>query len=340
MKANRQDWLNTISQQDTALDTDDTALYNMLEQMIERHYIGILVDSSLGGCSLSRQAEIDWRVALTCVSYPLAFLVAQYDSALALIGNSSDSALGKARLVKALTASGSAGVAIAHLRNTQSPPMRAIKTPDGYRLDGQVHWVSGYSLFQKCVLGATIDSHQNLYCLLDFKARASLTISSPAPVISTPSIKTVSLTLNQYPITSEQILFVESHELRQARGLQSVTHACFALGLAKRAIIILESVIQEKKDAELRATLETALHKYQHQYQLTYQVLQEKTDNTLQTRVVALKLVFSLLMTLTACHGGRSVLQDDDISRLHRHALQCLAVAGSPSFISAITELN
>ncbi|MEL6815874.1 MAG: acyl-CoA dehydrogenase family protein [Cyanobacteria bacterium J06598_3] len=137
------------------LDTDPAALFEMFREASD---LGLLTPKSpaaFGGGGLSAQAYRQLQCEIAQRSGALAFLLTQHQSAASFLLSGENETLKKDYLPKMASGETRVGVGFSHLRRV-TPPLIASPVPGGYRLSGEVPWVTGDGVFEAFVGAAVI----------------------------------------------------------------------------------------------------------------------------------------------------------------------------------------
>ena len=127
------------------------------------------------------------------------------------------------------------GIALSHLRRSGPPPVRAAQAAGGYRLDGVIPWITGWSLLDGFVLGAALDDGDHLFVYIDVPAhQAALHPGSPLPLIVMAASDTVEVEVRDLFVPDAFVLRRQPAVCLRAadrRGL--TTHTALPLGCAR-----------------------------------------------------------------------------------------------------------
>ena len=144
------------------LDTEATALFEMFKAASDHELLTPKLPKVWGGAGLSSRAYQQLQAEIAARSGALAFLLTQHQSTASLLLSTDNEAL-KAEYLPAMSiGEKQIGVGFSHLRR-KTPPVLAQPVTGGYRLSGEVPWVTGAGLFEEFVGAAVLPTGEAIF---------------------------------------------------------------------------------------------------------------------------------------------------------------------------------
>lgn len=227
------------------IDQDGQVLGWVLQGLGDRHLLALRVPKEYGGCGFSQVEYYEATVKIAAASGILAFLQTQHQSAATQIARFG-SAAQKALLPAMATGQVKIGVGFSHLRRRGKPALQATPLGEGFSLTGMIPWVTGHGFFSRAIAGATLPNGDELYAFIPLKTSqqtggGQIDCGQALPLAAMGLSNTVSVTLQQWRIESEDILVIKPAGSIQTGDRQKVLHhGFFALGCAYGVIRFLE----------------------------------------------------------------------------------------------------
>lgn len=207
------------------MDTSAAALFAMFEAVSQLGLLTPKLPTNWGGAGLSSQVYQQLQAAIAAHSGALAFLLTQHQSAASFLLASGNEALKAAYLPGMATGTKRIGVGFSHLRR-KTPPAVAEQVSGGYRLSGEVPWVTGARLFEAFVGAAVLPNGEAIFGLLPLENREAdksllthkaenvsgeltareLIVGEPMAMAGMAATSTVRVQLNNWFLPEEKVL--------------------------------------------------------------------------------------------------------------------------------------
>jgi len=199
------------------------------------------------------------------------------------------------------------GIAINHLRSPKTY-VKAKKCKDGYKLNGELTWASGYKIFNKLLIGFHFNN-QEIEVLADLKKTKGFKISESPKVFVGQSLNTVNIKLDNFFVEERNI--VSSNPIgnyTRNKSLSKTVHfAIYGLALG---------VLDYIKDKNFKKDLKKDLTK------LKYEILLCKDGDLLDKLRVELFNLTQKAITLGMIQkGGKAILKDKTLQRYYRELI-------------------
>jgi alkylation response protein AidB-like acyl-CoA dehydrogenase len=290
--------------------------------------LGWTIPAEFGGVGLSSIDVLSGCIALARRDLVPAFVLTQFQSAITRLCNSARSEP-RAKWLPAMAAGTAFGtVGISHLttsrQHTAKPAVLAEPQADGYRVSGEIPWVTGGDHADVLVSGAALSDGRQILFALPME-RKGVEVASAWPLVALTGSRTGPIALKDVLIRHNEILGGPAPQILQTGavgGTGSLMTSAIALGHANGC------VDRIAKEAEARSALSEIVEAFQADVdQLRADLLQtalgqvgvEHTAESLRARATALALSSSQAY-LTASKGAGFVT-GHDAERLAREAL-------------------
>ncbi|MEN8446975.1 MAG: acyl-CoA dehydrogenase family protein [Cyanobacteria bacterium J06555_13] len=144
------------------IDTAPSVLFEMFKKASDLGLLTPKTPDDFEGAGLSAVGYRQLQCEIARRSGALAFLLTQHQSAASFLLSGENERLKNDYLPKMASGERRVGVGFSHLRRVH-PPVTAHRVPGGYRLSGEVPWVTGAGLFEEFVGAAVItaDGEEN-----------------------------------------------------------------------------------------------------------------------------------------------------------------------------------
>ncbi len=318
LKAYLQEVVTPIAE---TLDQDPKILGQCLEDLGDRHLLGLKVLVEFGGSGFS---ATEYGLAVTEISRRsgiLAFLQTQHQSAAAMIARFGSEEQ-REQLPQMVSGKLKIGVGFSHLRRSGKPMLKALPTENGYELTGTIPWITGYGFFDKAIAGATLPNGDELYCFIPLEntqqtSGSTINCGEPLALAAMGACQTVAVKLENWQITPEQILVIKPAGSIQAGDRQNVLkHGFFALGCAYGCV----DFLKQKLEVSQLQTLQSRLDRLRDDIVTALETPRDfDTQLKLRIKVVAIAQEYAQLALSSS--GGAGNLLSHPAQRLYREAL-------------------
>jgi alkylation response protein AidB-like acyl-CoA dehydrogenase len=262
-------------------------------------------------------AQVAEEIASGCLTTALVWL--QHHTALRALTHTGNAAL-RAGLLRPMRAGTvRAGIALGGLFGAR-PLLHARPAGDGWALDGESPWVTGWGRVDVLCVAARAGD-QVLWALLDVPGPGLL--AEPARLVAVDASGTVTLRFTAHQVPAERVLAVTAYADERARD--SLWHnGALSLGLTARCCALLGPT---PLDAELQA-VRAALHAG----------LRAPGGDAAGVRATAAELAQRAAAALVVATGSGALRVGEHAQRLAREALFLLVFGSRPALRSALLE--
>lgn len=324
------------------LDRDRDALVVALGGLADRGLLALRRPEAFGGPALGESAFRSFQEEVARASGALAFLQTQHQSAVSLIAKGTNEAL-QARLLPQMHGRDRLiGVGFSQLRRPGPPLLRATETTGGFKISGEIPWITGYGIFPEFLIGAQLPDGRAVFGVTLFRDTETLFLSPPMELAAMESAQTVSGLATDLFLPDAFVVDAKPAGWILKNDLINITlQGFFAIGcargsldlLAERAVAKPDSAIPEAHrvlEGEIQAC-RTALARAQGENEDT-------TEEKLRLRAWAIDLAMRTAHAAIAAVGGSANSLDHPAQRLLREALVYTVSAQTPAIRDATLQ--
>ncbi len=319
---------DTVKPQAYEIDSDPFALGAALRGLSDRRMMALRRPEAYGGPALPEGEFRRFQEEVARVSGALAFLQTQHQSAVSMLLKSDNEALKAAYLPHMDGAGRYVGIGFSQLRRPGPPIMRAARVDGGYRLDGTVPWVTGWTFYPEFLVGAALPDGTCVFGIVPFddreEAGGTIQLSAPMRLAAMESAQTVSATFDAWSMPDEMVTFVKPADWIRNNDMINVTlQGHFALGCARGGLDVLLDNAQRKPLPFLRnawEALDAELEACRSQISQTSPT-ETAEAYRLELRAWAIDLAVRCAHAAIASTGGSANAVNHPAQRIYREAL-------------------
>jgi len=183
-------------------------LENNVRTLAKIGFYGSRIPAEFGGLGIALETVDECQELIAAACGVTAFTQQQLHSGGAFVGQSADVSLKEELLPKFAGGQLLCGVAFSHLRRPGPPMVRIEKVADGYLINGEAPWVTGWRFLDAFSLGATLPDGSITYSYIAIRDHAkSLIVSEPIKVSVMNSGDTVRVLIKDLFIPDRFMLF-------------------------------------------------------------------------------------------------------------------------------------
>lgn len=336
-----EDYLRNEAPSAIELDGNVEVLRSALQDLARLNLLALRVPMAWSGAGVDEATFYAFQERIAKYSGALAFLQTQHQSVALMLVKSENETLKQAYLPHMSNGQKLVGIGFSHLRRDY-PPIEAIAVAGGYRLHGQVPWVTGFGFFQSFLLAAVLPEGHAVYGMVPFtqtgqKAGGEILFSEPMPLAAMTSTNTVAAHLTEWFLPDSEVAFVQpAGAIHQSDRLNVLNHSFFALGCAQAGLEILAATAQTKPFLAPASELLTQelsdcrneIYAAQHQG--------ESFEEKLRLRVWAIDLANRCAQAAVTVSSGAANSKYHPAQRVYREAL-VFTVSGQTTAIMLAT---
>jgi alkylation response protein AidB-like acyl-CoA dehydrogenase len=304
-----------------ATDTADQVPRSHLDRLADAGLYGLFGPGDAGGMGADPATRLSVIEALAGGCLSTTFVWIQHHSALLAVAASATPGLRDAFVGDMCRGKWRAGIAVAGIR-PGVPGVSAEAVTGGWRVNGDVPWVTGWGLIDVMHTAALGPDGAIVWMLIDAVVSSSLSVTR-LRMVAVESSVTVVVSFRDHFVPAERTTSVEPNRewmARDARGLR--TNGSLALGVARRCCRLLGP---SPLDEELAACRERLDH-----------AAVGAPDTLPGARADSSVLAARAAAALVVATGSQSVLRDQHPQRLAREATFLLVFASRPPIRAAL----
>lgn len=324
-----------------ALDYDTQVLQSALQGLGDHGWLALRVPKNWNGLAISEETFRQVQELMARYSGALAFLQAQHQSAASMLSHSPNDRLQHTYLPQMSSGQTLVGVGFSHLRR-HNPPVKALSAPGGYQLQGTVPWVTGYGYFQTFIVAAVLPDQQAVYGMIPFtktiqESGGSIDLSAPMSLAAFTATNTVTVQLNHWFLSQEQVVFTKSiAAIEQIDSLNVLHHSFFAIGCARAGLDVMQITATQKPLAFIQAAYEHLYQEWQACRSAILAATSQSYEEKLKLRAWAIELAVRCAHAAVTVSSGAANDVHHAAQRIYREAL-VFTVAGQTSDVMAAT---
>ncbi len=334
----------TVTPHATMLDSDASALQNALKDLGKLGLLALRVPSSWGGRAVCEETFQTFQELVARHSGALAFLQTQHQSAAAMLAQSQNELLKQEYLPRMGNGNVLLGIGFSHLRRGGEPVVKAIEVAGGYQIEGFVPWVTGFGLFDKFIVAASLPDGQTVFGVVPFVqsnqgATGAITFSQPIKLAAMTSTNTVTATMKNWLLPEKSVVSIQPSQWIHENDKKNVLNATgLTLGCAMAGLDIVQAAYSNKKFSFIAQAYETLNQELSNCRSAIRQAQSEYTslDKRLELRAWAIDLAVRCAHAGVTVSGGAANYASHAAQRVYREAL-VFSVSGQTAAVMEAT---
>ncbi len=278
-----------------------------------------------GGPAMEEGSFRLFQESVARVSGALAFLQTQHQSAGSMISKSENEDL-KSRLLPGMGSGANlVGIGFSQLRRPGPPVLRATADGEGYRLTGEVPWITGHGFYQEFLIGASLEDGRSVFGAVPLvdaeRDGGSIRLSPPMALAAMESAQTVSASLDRFWLPAEDVAFIRPADWIIRNDMINITlQGSFALGCAQAGIDIVRKAYEKRAMAFLLETAEQLTGELDR-CRIAMRRQGDSDDERLRSRAWAIDLAVRCAHAAVTASSGAANSSAHDAQRVYREAL-------------------
>ena len=318
--------LEVVRSRAQEIDQDPVALREVLAEMGARNLMALKRPATYGGPEFDEPTFRRFQEEMARASGTLAFCQTQHQSAVSMLSKSENNELKNAYLPHMANGSKQVGIGFSQLRRPGPPIMRAEPTHDGYVLNGNVPWVTGWSFFPEFLMGAALPDGRAVFAVVPLASQPGVKVSPPMRLAAMEAAMTVSVDFDGYFVPQAQIAFIkEAGWIANSDMINIALQGHFAIGCALGGLDILEAAYERRSEPFLAETLQNLRLEVEACRGETAEAQrlagEETTEDRLRVRAWAVDLAFRCAQAAIVCSSGAANSLRHPAQRIYREAL-------------------
>jgi alkylation response protein AidB-like acyl-CoA dehydrogenase len=213
-----------------------------------------------------------------------------------------------------------------HLRRTGVPAVIAKPTKNGYRLSGEVPWVTGFGFFQAFIVAAISPDEGTIFGIIPFlnyqENSGEISLGEIMPMVAMTSTNTVIITLKDWFLPEENVISRNPSEWISNNDLRSILNSIpGTFGCARAGLDVIQSVMNSKKIPFI-LTAYTSLEAEFHQLKENFKLVQKRTfEQKLKLRADVINFAARCCYAAVIVSSGASNSKMNAAGRIYREVL-------------------
>ena len=337
--------------QERAQDTDQGGpanphLRENIRLLADSGYFGAGIPAAYGGLGLSGEARIECSLAIAAACGVTSFTQTQLHSGGGFVGSAHDESVKQELLPQFAAGKTLCGVAFSHLRRPGPPAVKAVKGDGGYIVNGEAPWVTGWSMLDSFILGATAEDSTLLYFYVPIPpAGSSISASPPLRLAAMDASDTVRVTARNLFVPDRYLLYTLEPDSLRRRDYCGITgHSWQPLGCAQGSVGLLRSLGASSNRPKLAETADSLVAEIDHwRHEAVYWNASraeepEYRQRALAARAGAIDVGLRAAAAAIAASGGSAHLLSNPAQRRLREAGFYSTLALTPDVQTALLE--
>jgi alkylation response protein AidB-like acyl-CoA dehydrogenase len=310
-------------------------------------YFGLGIAPEFGGFGADEATRREFTELMASACGVTAFVQQQLHAGGGFVGGGRSEALKQEKLPLFASGRELCGVAFSHLRRPGPPMVRAERVPGGFTLSGTAPWVTGWTLLDSFILGATLPDGGHLFCYVPKAGNEPALSAGPRiPLVVMNASDTVEVTMGGLFVPDDHALSERPAEaLRRGDFCGISGHVFLPLGCARGSIHYLRHLAQARDREEFAVVADgltqevDACRREALRWSGACADLPDYKEHALQARASAIVLAERAAHAAVTATGGNAHRLDSPPQRLFREALFYTTTAQTTDVRSATLDL-
>lgn len=329
-----------------AMDGDPEALGAVLRAFCERGWMAMRRPVAFGGPELDEAQFRAFQEATARTSGAFAFMQTQHQSAVAMLARGSNESL-KAEYLPAMSdGTKLVGIGFSQLRRSGPPMLTATEVQGGYRLDGEVPWVTGMGFYPEFLIGAARADGTAVFGLVPFgnadQGTGRIRVSEPMALAAMSSAMTVSARVEGWFLPNERVAFLRPPGWIHRNDLVNIAlQGFFAIGCAEAGLDVAAAASERRRSGALDGAiiaLRAEVAACRSALAAAQAAGEETTAERLRLRAWAIELAVRCAHAGIAATGGSANASGHAAQRVYREALVYTVSAQTTPIMEATLE--
>ena len=324
------------------IDQSPDALKTALQGLIQYSLLSVRIPKSWGGIELDTETFYLFQQLLSQHSGALAFLQLQHQGAIRDIINSKNEELKEKYISQVINNNQLIGQGFSQLRRRGKAMILATPVEGGYKINGHVPWITGYDFFDVFILGANLESGEEIRGIVRFNSTDELKLSEPMKLGAMQSTNTVTATFEKYFLPTENVVSIAKTGAIHENDKKVVLYPSFlVLGCAKAGLNIVKSVAKKKQldfIDEAYEHLNEELMICQNKVIQNMKINERSFEDDLQLRVWAINLAQRCTKAAVTVSSGAANYSHHPAQRVYKEALVFSVFAQTTDIMKATLE--
>ncbi|HWD39763.1 MAG TPA: acyl-CoA dehydrogenase family protein [Fimbriimonas sp.] len=308
------------------MDWDYETLKSAVDGLCELDLMALKRPEAYGGPEISDTAVRHFQELIARYSGALAFLQTQHQGVVGMIASGPNQVLKDEYLPGMGDGRKLIGVGFSQLRRPGPPIMRAEPVDGGYRLNGNVPWVTGWMFYPEFMIGASLPDGRALFAPVPLSTQEGVRISEPMALAAMASANTVSVEIEDFFVPEERVALIrDAGWIQNNDQINIAQQGSFALGCAQAGLDVLQRNADRRKLAFAQEAYERLSAELEDLRQATEEarsnIREETTQERLELRAWQIELAVRCAHAGVASSSGAANSMSHPAQRIYREAL-------------------
>lgn len=327
--------------------TIDGQVGHNVRALADAGYFGLGIPIERGGMGADDATRREYTELMASACGVTAFVQQQLHAGGGFVGGGRSEELKREMLPRFARGETLCGVAFSHLRRPGPPMVTAEPCPGGYKINGTAPWVTGWSLLDAFILGATLPDGSHLFAYVPKAGNEDTMHSGPQiPLVVMNASDTVEVTFTNLFLPDTFVLSERPAEALRRGDFCGITgHVFLPLGCARGSVHYLRAQAEKRHKegfAEAADAFTREIDACRHEA-LTWSGacadLADYKDHALRARATAIVLAVRAAHATVVATGGSAHLLTQPPQRLLREAIFYTTTAQTSDVRSATLDL-
>ena len=315
--------------------------------LAEAGYYGLGIAVEHGGMGADDATRREYTELMASACGVTAFVQQQLHAGGGFVGGGRSDELKREMLPRFARGEVLCGVAFSHLRRPGPPLVTAERVAGGYKINGKAPWVTGWSLLDAFILGATLPDGGHLFAYVAKAGNERTMQGGPEiPLVVMNASDTVEVSFTDLFLPDALALYERPAEALRRGDFCGITgHVFLPLGCARGSVHYLRALAEKRHKegfAEVADAFTREIDACRHEA-LTWSGscadLADYKDRALHARATAIVLAVRAAHATVVATGGSAHLLNQPPQRLLREAIFYTTTAQTADVQSATLDL-
>ena len=310
-------------------------------------YFGLGISPDYGGFGADEETRREFTELMASACGVTAFVQQQMHAGGGFVGGGRSESLRREMLPQFASGQSLCGVAFSHLRRPGPPLLRAERVTGGYTLNGTAPWVTGWSLMDGFILGASLEGGSHLFAYVPKTGLTGAIQPGPRlPLVVMNASDTVEVTFTDVFLPDDLALYERPAEALARGDYCGISgHVYLPLGCARGSVHYLRALAERRDRPPLREVADALTQEIAEcrdaaqMWSGACADLPDYKEHALRARAAAIVLAERAAHAAVTGAGGSAHLLSSPPQRLFREALFYTTTAQTTDVQSATLDL-
>lgn len=309
--------------------TIDGQVGRNVRALADAGYFGLGIPTNHGGMGADEATRREYTELMASACGVTAFVQQQLHAGGGFVGGGRSDELKREMLPRFARGEVLCGVGFSHLRRAGPPMVTAAPVPGGYQINGKAPWVTGWSLLDAFILGATLPDGSHLFAYVPKAGNEQTMQGGPEiPLAVMGASDTVEVAFTDLFLPDGLALYERPAEALRRGDFCGITgHVFLPLGCARGSVHYLRALAEKRRKAgfaEAADAFTREIDACRHEalaWSGACADLADYKDRALHARATAIVLAVRAAHATVVATGGSAHLLSQPPQRLLREAI-------------------